>query len=192
MYKIYKKAKATILSTEEYIEKTKNEIEYITNILNTIDIFNEEDYQELINELIDRKIIKVSKYKKPKNLKNAAKPYYILFNGTKIGFGKNSLQNDNLTFKYASKDDYFIHLKNVHSNHVVIFKSELDDETLEFALEFATYLAKQKDAELILAKIRTVKKGKESGLVLLSKYESYVIKSFHYDFKKYLENINRF
>ena len=192
MYKIYKKAKATILSTEEYIEKTKNEIEYITNILNTIDIFNEEDYQELINELIDRKIIKVSKYKKPKNLKNAAKPYYILFNGTKIGFGKNSLQNDNLTFKYASKDDYFIHLKNVHSNHVVIFKSELDDETLEFALEFATYLAKQKDAELILTKIRTVKKGKESGLVLLSKYESYVIKSFHHDFKKYLENINRF
>ena len=131
-------------------------------------------------------------YKKPKNLKNAAKPYYILFNDTKIGFGKNSLQNDNLTFKYASKDDYFIHLKNMHSNHVIIFKNNLDDKTLEFALEFALFLSNKKDGEVILAKCKAIKKGKEPGLVLLSNYESYYIKEFHYDFNEYLKNVNRF
>lgn len=191
-YKTYKKAKATILSTKEYIEKTENEIEYLSSIISNLTIFNEDDYQEIIDELINKKILKVKNYKKPKNIKNAAKPYYILFNGTKIGFGKSSLQNDNLTFKYASKDDYFVHLKNIHSNHLIIFKNELDDKTLEFALELAVFLAGKKDAEVLLAKCKTIKKGKEPGLVLLSNYESYYIKEFHYDFNKYLKEINRF
>ena len=162
------------------------------SIISNLTIFNEDDYQEIIDELINKKILKVKNYKKPKNIKNAAKPYYILFNGTKIGFGKSSLQNDNLTFKYASKDDYFVHLKNIHSNHLIIFKNELDDKTLEFALELAVFLAGKKDAEVLLAKCKTIKKGKEPGLVLLSNYESYYIKEFHYDFNKYLKEINRF
>ena len=191
-YKVYKKAKATITSTKEYIEKTESEIEYLTSVINNLSLFNEDDYQEIIDELVNKKILKISHYKKPKNLKNAAKPYYILFNDTKIGFGKNSLQNDNLTFKYASKDDYFIHLKNMHSNHIIIFKHNLDDKTLEFALEFALFLSNKKDGEVILAKCKTIKKGKEPGLVLLSNYESYYIKEFHYDFNEYLKNVNRF
>ena len=191
-YKLYKKAKATIASTQEFIKKTEDEIEYLNNILNNLEIFNESDYEEILEELVNKKILKVSHYKKPKNLKNAAKPYYILFNDTKIGFGKNSMQNDNLTFKYASKDDYFVHLKNVHSNHIIIFKKDLDDKTLEFALEFATYLSKKNDAEVILAKVRTIKKGNEPGLVLLSNYESYFIKEFHYNFEEYLKKANRF
>ena len=191
-YKLYKKAKATISSTKEYIEKTANEIDYLDSVISSLTLFNEDDYQEIITELIDKKILKVGHFKKPKNSKNAAKPYYILFNDTKIGFGKNSLQNDNLTFKYASKDDYFVHLKNVHSNHIIIFKKDLDDKTLEFALELAVYLANKKDGEVILAKVKSIKKGNESGLVLLSSYESYFIKEFHYNFASYLNNVNRF
>ena len=97
-----------------------------------------------------------------------------------------------MTFKYASKDDYFVHLKDVHSNHVIIFKKDLDDETLQFALEFATFISKKKDAEVILAKVRSIKKGKEPGLVLLSNYESYKIREFHYDFNEYLKHASRF
>ena len=191
-YKIYKKAKSTIVSTDEYIQKTEDEIEYLSLVISNLPLFNEDDYEEIIQELINKKILKVSHYKKPKNIKNAAKPYYIMFNDTKIGFGKNSLQNDNLTFKYASKDDYFIHLKNIHSNHLIVFKKDLDDKTLEFALEFALFLSGKKDAEIILAKVKTIKKGKEPGLVLLTNYESYFIKEFHYDFNKYLKNVSRF
>lgn len=191
-YKIYKKAKSTILSTDEYIQKTEDEIEYLSLVISNLSLFNEDDYEEIIQELINKKILKVNHYKKPKNIKNAAKPYYIMFNDTKIGFGKNSLQNDNLTFKYASKDDYFIHLKNIHSNHLIVFKKDLDDKTLEFALEFALFLSGKKDAEIILAKVKTIKKGKEPGLVLLTNYESYFIKEFHYDFNKYLKNVSRF
>ena len=191
-YKIYKKAKATITSTQEFIIKTKDEIDYLDNILSSLILYNNEDYQELIFELTNKNIIKNHHYKKPKNLKNSANPYFIVFKGTRIGFGKNSLQNDNLTFKYASKDDYFVHLKDVHSNHVIIFKKDLDDETLQFALEFATFISKKKDAEVILAKVRNIKKGKEPGLVLLSNYESYKIREFHYDFNEYLKHASRF
>ena len=87
-YKIYKKAKSTILSTDEYIQKTEDEIEYLSLVISNLSLFNEDDYEEIIQELINKKILKVNHYKKPKNIKNAAKPYYIMFNDTKIGFGK--------------------------------------------------------------------------------------------------------
>ena len=192
LYKTYKKAKLTIQSTEEYILKTKDEISYLNSILSTIDILNDDDYQELILELTNRKILKIKGQKKPKNLKNAAKPYYIVFNGIRIGFGKNSLQNDTLTFEYAKKDDYFLHIKNNHGNHIIIFDSNPSDEVIKFALQFCVYLSKQTDGEVIYAKVKTIKKGNVEGLVKLSKYESYYIKNLEYDFSTYLKGATRF
>lgn len=192
LYKTYKKAKLTIQSTKEYIEKTMDEISYLNSILASLYYLNDDDYQELIIELLDKKLIKNRGQKKPKNLKNAAKPYFILFNNTRIGFGKNSLQNDKLTFDYAKKDDYFLHIKNNHGNHVILFDSNPDDETIKFALQFCVYLSHQKDGEVIFTKVKTIKKGNQPGLVKLSNYESYYIKSIDYNFEEIIKNASRF
>lgn len=195
-YKQYKKAKLTIQSTDQYIQKTKDEIEYIETTLNNLSFYNEDDYQDLIIELENKKIIKIdSKNKRknqPKNLKNAAKPYYFFYNSVKIGFGKNAIQNDNLTFKEAPKNSYFIHMKNVHGNHVVIFSDELSDDLLEFACELCVYLSKKNDGEVLVAASKSIKKGNQPGLVLLNNYESYTIKNLNYDFSKYLAEAKRF
>lgn len=191
-YKFYKKAKATIESTKDYILKTEDEIDYLNSVIASLEYYKEDDYKELIEEFINKKYLKNNPKIKPKNLKNAAKPYYILFNGTKIGFGKNSVQNDYLSFKLAKKEDYFLHIKNAHGNHVIIFNSNVDDELLEFALEFCIYLAKKKDGEVVFASVKDIRKGNESGLVKLNKYESYYIKEYNYDFKSYLDKAIRF
>ena len=115
-----------------------------------------------------------------------------MFNGIRIGFGKNSLQNDTLTFEYAKKDDYFLHIKNNHGNHIIIFDSNPSDEVIKFALQFCVYLSKQTDGEVIYAKAKTIKKGNVEGLVKLSKYESYYIKNLEYDFSTYLKGATRF
>ena len=86
----------------------------------------------------------------------------------------------------------FLHIKNNHGNHVIIFKKDLDDETLEFALGLVVYLSKQTDGEVILASCKDIKKGNEPGLVLMNKYESYTIKQLKYNYKEYVENASRF
>lgn len=192
LYKIYKKAKLTIASTEDYIQKSEDEIGYIESVLATLDYLNESDYEELIQELLDRKLIKSKRQRKAKNLKYAQKPYFVVHDNIRIGFGKNSKQNSTLTFSYATKDDYFLHIKNNHGNHVIIFDANPSDEVIKFALQFCVYLAKQKDAEVIFAKVRTIKKGKEEGLVKLGQYESYTIKNFDYDFDEIIKGATRF
>ena len=191
-YKIYKKAKATIESTKEQIKTANYEIDYIKSVLASVDYFNEDDFKEIIDELIKKQIIKVPKNIKIKNLKNAHHPYFVIFNNVKIGFGKNSTQNSELTFNKASKNDYFLHIKNNHGNHVIIFKKDLDDKTLEFALGLVVYLSKQKDGEVILASCKDIKKGSEPGLVIMNKYESYTIKELKYDYEKYINEASRF
>ncbi len=192
LYKTYKKAKLTIQSTKEYLDKTLDEISYLNSILSSLDYLNDDDYQELLLELLDKKIVKNHGQKKPKNIKNAAKPYFISFNNIRIGFGKNSLQNDKLTFDYARKDDYFLHIKNNHGNHVIIFDSNPTDEVIKFALQFCVFLSHQKDGEVIYAKVKTIKKGNQPGLVKLSNYESYNIKSIDYDFEEIITKAGRF
>lgn len=191
-YKVYKKSKATISSTEIQINQTNDEIDYIKSILSSIDYFNDDDFKETINELINKNIIKIPKKYKIKNFKNAHHPYYVIFNNTKIGFGKNSTQNNELTFNIASKNDYFLHVKNNHGNHVIIFKKDLDDDTLEFALGLTIYLSKNVDGEVILASCKDIKKGNEPGLVKLNKYESYTIKNLKYNYKEIVDKANRF
>lgn len=192
LYKTYKKAKLTIQSTDEYIEKTEDEIAYIESVSSTFDYLNDSDYQELVDELSSKKIIKLKNHSKQKNIKCAEKPYYIIFNNVRIGFGKNAKQNNNLTFSLAGKSDYFIHNKNAHGNHVIIFDSNPTDSVIEYAMELCVFLSNQIDSEVIYTQVKTLKKGKEIGLVKLSQYESYTIKKINYDFASIVKSANRF
>lgn len=191
-YKLYKKAKLTIKSTEEQIASTNDEINYLTSILDTLHLYNESDYSSLIKELQEKNIVKIPGKFKQKNLKNAAEPYYFFWNEVKFGYGKNAIQNSNLTFKYANKNDYFLHIKNDHGNHIIIFSEKLDDKTLDFGLQLTLYLTGKKDGEIVVAQCKTIKKENVPGLVLLSKYESYFIKEIKYDFENILLNSQRF
>lgn len=191
-YKLYKKAKLTIVSTNEQYDRANDEIGYIEAILSNLDNYNESDYDDLIKELYERNIVKIPGKFKPKNLKNAANPYYFYFNDVKIGFGKNATQNSNLTFKFASKDDNYAHIKNDHGSHVIIFDKDPSDDVIEFTLGLALFLSKKKDGEVIYAKVKTLKKGNVPGLVLLSNYESYTLKELKYDYANYINEAKRF
>lgn len=193
LYKIYKKAKQTIALTQKFLDETIDEIEYIDNILNLKDIYNENDYFELIDELKKRNIIKI----KNKNIKEvkikAISPYYIEYNNVKIGFGKNNLQNNELTFKLAKKNDYYLHLANEHSPHIVIFlnNSPLSDDVLKEAMNLLLNLTKKDDASIYLANIKDVKKGSYQGEANLLKYETYYFKKDK-ELNEEIKNAKRF
>lgn len=191
-YKNYKKAKQTILLSELYIKETQDDINYIDNVLNQINFYNEDDFNELIYELSLKNIIKIKKdIIKLKSVK-AIKPYYIIFNNTKIGYGKNNIQNDYLTFTLAKKDDYFAHILNEHGSHIIIFSNNPSDEIIEFALELSLFLSKKDNGDVQFTNVKYLKKFKELGKVKISKYETYHISKFKYNIQEYINLSKRF
>ena len=146
---------------------------------------------EEINALMEKYLPHKNNSKK-KIIVDASKPYYILINNIRVGFGKNKDQNNNLTFKLASKSDTFIHLKDSHASHVVIFSDNPDNEVLLAASEIALLLAGKEDGELQVAKISDIKKGPEKGLVLLNKYQTINLKSIKNETKMLIKSQKRF
>lgn len=191
-YKIYKKAKLTLASCDNFIKETQDEIDYLTSIIEQIDFFNESDFLELLIELKENNLVKVPSLQSAKKIKAAIKPYYIERDGIRIGFGKNNLQNDYLTFTLATKDDYFVHINKDHGPHVIIFDSNPDNEIIQLAGEIAIYLAKKVDGDVVFAKVRTIKKMSAPGKVKLSKYVTYRINRFTNDVKSLIEDAKRF
>lgn len=190
-YKVYKKSKLTISSTKKYIYQAQNEIEYIDHILATIDFYNEQEYQELLKELTNSKLIKLPKYKIEKKI-TASKPSYIIFKGTKIGFGKNSNQNNELTFNLANKSDYFLHINKSHGPHIIIFNNNPSDEIIQFACELALFLSKVQDGDVIFTRVSNLKKTSTLGQVRMDKYETYHINKIREGMNNYVLNAKRF
>ncbi len=192
LYKNYKKAKLTIQISDKYILESIDLKEYLETILNELSFLNEDDYLELIKELENNNILKINKHLNKKVAQKAIKPYYILVDNTKIGFGKNNIQNDYLTFKLAKKDEYFLHINKNHGPHVVIFSNSPSLKEKEIASEIAIFLSKNTVGEVMYSQIKNVKKTDMPGKVNVLKYETFEIKEFKYDILELLNDAKRF
>ena len=126
--------------------------------------------------------------KRPGNKKYT--PHFItLKNGTKIGYGLSSFQNEELTFSLAKKEHIYLHIKDFHGPHVILFKENPTEEELRFAGECALYFAKQTSGEVYYTKKANVKKVPSNrGLVSMSSQKTMVIGSILDSSLKILKN----
>lgn len=191
-YKTYKKAKLTITASTKYYLETKDEIEYIESIIDTSNFYKEEDYLELINDLSTKDVIKIPKEKNKKKTTLAYKPYFVIYNNVKYGYGKNSKQNNELTFNIATKKDYFLHINKDHGPHVIIFKDNPTNKEKEFGCELALYMANKMDGDVVFTKISNTKKGHSLGQVLLTSYETFHINKVRDEMKNIISTSSRF
>lgn len=182
-FKKYKKAKATISYNEEELEKNDLLIKELENDLASLDGDDESIYM-----ILNDKYLKV---RAPKQEINKLMPYYVTIDNTKIGFGRNANQNNVLTFKYAKEDYYFIHVKDTHSHHVVILKSNPSDNDKENASMLALFLLNKEAGTVNIAQIKDVKKGHSPGLVLLNKYSEIKINNISNKVKNALNKTKR-
>lgn len=180
-FKLYKKSKSGIEQVKIQLEKTKEEITYFDRISNQLQFAQNNEIQEIVLDLIDHHYIKEHKVQKqlklrPKNKKFT--PHFIkLANGTKIGYGLTSYQNEELTFSLSKKEDTYLHVKDYHGPHVIIFSNNPSDEELLIGGEIACYFANITSGEVQYTLKKYVKKVPENrGLALLSQYKSFVIK----------------
>lgn len=168
-----KKSRASYLNKREQLTIIERELAYYETLSKQILTLNDDELSEVALEL--------NLLKLPKSRQNQAptfKPYYVMYNNVKIGFGKNNLQNDYLSFKLANKSDTFMHIKDYQGSHLVIFHPNPGKELLEFTARLGLLLAKVPSAEFTYTKIKDIKKGQFPGQVIYKdKAQSFYIKS---------------
>lgn len=197
-FKKYAKAKSASQILGELIRKTTDEVEYLHKKLLEAKDGTPRDIQELKSELLEEGYIKEKQGKKSSiprvSKKRTYEPHYLLLpSGVRIGFGMNGLQNEELTFKIAKKEDLFFHVKDYPGSHVVILDGKQDPEAVKTACELCLFLSHLESGEVQLTERKNVKKNPEKiGLVNLLKYETLNIKGISKEslelFRKALKN----
>lgn len=186
MFARYKKNKRTIEMDSIEIEKAEDEIKVLDTHINAFDYLDNDE----INELYLRYLPKKSKGKKVKV--DAKHPFYISVGNTIIGFGKNSLQNNYLTFKKANKEHTFLHINENKGAHVVIFSNNPTNEELLVASEICLILSGEKVGDIKYCKISEIKKGTEQGKVLINSYKLITLREIRNEAYALLRNQKRF
>lgn len=148
----YNKLKRTYEALVDLTEETHREIEHLESISAALDIaLKEEDLVEIKEELMEYGYIKKRNMgsKKPKI---TSKPFhYLSSDGFHIYVGKNNYQNEELTFKVATGNDWWFHAKGIPGSHVIVKAEgkELPDRTFEEAGALAAYYSKGRDGEKV-------------------------------------------
>ena len=157
-FKRYQKLKEAVKYLTDLIEETKATILYLESVETVLNQAGLEEIAEIREELIQTGFIrrrqreKIQKRKKPEQ--------YLASDGkTIIYVGRNNLQNEELTFKMARKEELWFHAKDIPGSHVVI-SGNLDpsDEIKTDAAELAAYFSQGRLSNLVQVDMIEVKK----------------------------------
>ena len=157
-FKRYQKLKEAVKYLTELIEETKATILYLESVDTVLNQAGLEEIAEIREELIQTGFIrrrqreKIHKRKKPEQ--------YLASDGkTIIYVGRNNLQNEELTFKMARKEELWFHAKDIPGSHVVISGNlNPSDEVKTDAAELAAYFSKGRLSNLVQVDMIEVKK----------------------------------
>ncbi len=151
----YSKLKRTYEALIVQLEETKEELSHLESISSSLDIaLVEDDLVEIKRELMEYGYIKRhSTDGKNKKQKVKSKPFhYISSDGFHMYVGKNNFQNEELTFKFASGNDWWFHAKGMAGSHVIVKlgnAEEMPDRTFEEAGMLAGYYSKGKELDKV-------------------------------------------
>lgn len=151
-YDKYNKMKRTYEALNGLTQEVKAEIEHLESISAALDIaLMEEDLVEIKEELTESGYIR--RRNGSKKAKITSRPFhYVSSDGFHIYVGKNNYQNDELTFKFATGNDWWFHAKGMPGSHVIVkadATGEVPDRTFEEAGRLAAYYSKGRDQEKV-------------------------------------------
>ncbi len=181
---------------EKYYEKARNEK---TAYEKSVELFNES--KEKYNQLFElrQRLEDISDLKELEYLKKKLHPGKVNGKGKeKIKFrhflidgryhlfvGRDSSDNDELTFRFAKQNDYWFHARGYAGSHVVLRnenpKEKMPKNILKTAASVAAFYSKGKTASLVpvsytFRKYVRKKKGMPPGKVLLQKEDTLIVK----------------
>ena len=132
-FKKYHKLKNTYSIVQEQKIQLEEELNYLGSIVYEIQTANsikdlDNVYDEIqedfavnkTNSNVASKKNSKKKVQKMKKVSNSESPIIYMIDNFKVLVGRNNKQNDELTFKIASKDDIWFHVKDIHGSHVIL------------------------------------------------------------------------
>ncbi|NWN97369.1 MAG: fibronectin/fibrinogen-binding protein [Bacillus sp. (in: Bacteria)] len=139
----YQKSKKAIIHVQEQMEKAKEELLYLENILQQLESAAPKDIEEIKEELAEQGYIRLRQKKTVKKQKTQPElEKYEAADGTSILVGKNNKQNDYLTNKKAAKNHLWFHTKDIPGSHVVILSDAPSEDTIKEAAMLSGYFSK--------------------------------------------------
>lgn len=180
----YQKLKRTYEALTTLTQETRDEIDHLQSVNTSLDIaLREEDLVQIKEELIESGYIRRKGGMKKEKI--TSKPFhYVSSDGFDIYVGKNNYQNEDLTFKFATGNDWWFHAKGIPGSHVVVKTNgaEMTDRAYEEAGRLAAYYSQsrgQDKVEIDYTQKKNVKKpnGSKPGFVVYYTNYSLVIDS---------------
>ena len=176
---IVTKQKDETLKELDYIESIVYELEAATTLDEVYSIFEEISenviFAEKTKQLSNKKKDKLKKSNLTKNKNVSFNPIKYTIGNYQLLVGRNNKENDYLTLKYASKNDIWLHTKDIHGSHAILKLNSNSDIPNEDILincaEIAALHSKAKNSSNVpvdYCEVRFVKKpnGAKPGMVI--------------------------
>ena len=123
-FREYRKSDTRKKKLSEQLCIGEEEIEWLRSVADELSLAeNDEDISRIREELVLQGYLRPAQVKNPK--KQVKKPEYSFeslttSDGFKVLYGKNNLQNDALTMRFASNSDLWFHVRESFGAHVVL------------------------------------------------------------------------
>ena len=161
-----------------YIESIVYELEACNNIKDVSDIYEEISenviFQDKITLLKKQKNKKINKSKLTKNKFSSFNPIKFTIENYTFLIGRNNMENDYLTLKYAKKTDLWFHTKDIHGSHGILLLENKPIPDINIITQCAQIVAFHSKAKLSsnvpvdYCEVKYVKKpnGAKPGMVI--------------------------
>ena len=191
-YKAYNKDKRTFEAIKDQIKSNDEELAYLESVLTSVNnCTDEQDVKEIRRELREEGYVKKVKNQKDKSKKHSVPLHFISQDGFDIYVGKNNIQNDELTLKFARPRDIWMHTKNIPGSHVIIVANgqTIPDTTLNEGAMLSAFYSKAKNSSKVpvdYTEKKNVKKpnGSKPGFVIYETNKTAYITTSEEEIKK--------
>lgn len=159
----YNKSKNAVNYILEQMELTEAEIAYFETLIIQLETASLRDVYEIKEELELAGYLRKRQVKKRKGSGKPNVEKYMTADGVEIYVGKNNLQNDYLTHKFARRHEWWFHAKDMPGSHVLVRSDadELSETTIRTAAQLASYFSKGRLSSSVpvdYTRVRNVKK----------------------------------
>ncbi|MBQ9273020.1 MAG: NFACT family protein [Mogibacterium sp.] len=181
-FKKYSKARTAIHEKQAQLEDNDRDIAYLESVVQNIESADSVPLLDSIRDELEQTgyVRRRQKASMRKNKNRRPEPLrYTLSDGTPVLVGRNNIENDWLTMKFASKTDVWMHTKDIPGSHVIVRledgrnANDLSAELIYEAASIAAYHSKASGSDNVpvdYVPVRYVKKpnGAKPGMVIFT------------------------
>ena len=179
-YKDYTRMKNAQRELTHQLELGRTELSYLESVLDELTrADSEQALEEIRQELQAGGYVRKDNGKKRMKQSKLAPLRFESTDGIGIYVGRNNRQNDELTFKLASKGDIWLHAQKVHGSHVIIAANgrQVPDDTVTQAAQLAAYHSELRLGQNVPVDVTPVKQLKrppaaKPGMVIYHTYRT--------------------